>query len=318
MRSASPLPSGAVVVTGASGFIGQALVRHLHALGQPVVAVARHAWAAPAGVRVIVVRAYEDDAALEAACRGGAALVHLAALAHRRGSAEEFGASVRATEAVAAVARRANVRRLVLLSSIGVNGNRTKAEPFTEETQPQPAEPYAVSKLQAEHALLTAARGSALETVIVRPPLVYGPDAPGNFGRLVRAVQRGWPLPFAAITNRRTFIALDNLLELLGLCLTHPAAANQLLLAGDAEDLSTAELVRCIAEGLGRPSRLFSLPPSWLQAAAAVSGRRRLAESLCESLQVDTSRARYLLGWRPSISAQEGVRRAARATRPAR
>jgi nucleoside-diphosphate-sugar epimerase len=315
MRAAASVPRGPVVVTGASGFIGQALVRHLHALRQPVVALARHAWAAPSGVRVIAVSAYDDAAALDAACHGAAVVVHLAALAHRRGSPEDFAASVRATETVAAASRRAGVRRLVLLSSIGVNGNRTDSRPFTEDAQPQPAEPYAVSKLQAEQALLATARGSTLETVIVRPPLVYGPDAPGNFGRLVRAVRRGWPLPFAAIANRRTFIALENLLELLTLCLAHPAAANQLLLAGDAEDLSTAQLVRCIAEGLGRPPRLFPVPASWLQAAAALAGRRRLAESLCESLQVDTSRARRLLGWRPGTSAQDGVRRAAAESR---
>jgi nucleoside-diphosphate-sugar epimerase len=309
------LASSPVVVTGASGFIGQALVRHLHARGRPVVAVARHAWAAPAGVRLIGVLDYGDGAALDAALHGAGCVLHLAALAHRRGSAAEFAASTQATSAVVAAARRAGVQRLVLLSSIGVNGSRTDGQPFSESSVPCPTEPYAVSKLRAEEAVRAGSADGALEHVIVRPPLVYGPDAPGNFGRIVRAVQRGWPLPFGAIENARTFIGIDNLVELLTLCIAHPGAANQLLLAGDAQDLSTPQLVRCIAEGLKRPARLLPVPPAALSLALAALGRRRLAESLCASLQVDTSKARRLLGWRPATSAGEGVRRAAAESR---
>lgn len=312
----SPAPAALpVAITGASGFIGRALVRHLHAQGCAVTAVARHPWDAPAGVRVIGLQDYEDTAALAAAFQGVACVLHLAALAHREGSGAEFDASVRAARSVAATARRCGARRLVFLSSIGVNGHRTEGKPFTEEDAPRPVEPYAHSKLQAEQAVIAACAGSALDYAIVRPPLVYGPDAPGNFGRLVRLVRRGWPLPLGAIRNARSFIALENLVDLLALCASHPAAAGQVLLAADGEDLSTPELVRCIAAGLGVPARLLPVPPGLLHLGAQLLGRERLVDSLCGSLQVDASRARRLLGWQPRVNAAEGVRRAAQATR---
>jgi nucleoside-diphosphate-sugar epimerase len=303
-----------VAVTGASGFIGRALVRHLHAQGRPVTAVARHAWPAPAGVRQVTVASYEEPAPLQAALEGADCVLHLAALAHRTGSAAEFDASVRATEGVLAAARRCGVRRLVFLSSIGVNGHRTEGRPFSEDDPPRPGEPYAHSKLQAEQAVIAACRGTPMEYVIVRPPLVVGPDAPGNFGRLVRLVRRGWPLPLGAVRNARSFVALDNLVELLALCAVHPAAANQVFLAADAEELSTPQLVRCIADGLGLPARLLPVPPALLRLAARLVGRERLADSLCASLQVDASKARRRLGWQPRLAAAEAVRRAAHST----
>jgi nucleoside-diphosphate-sugar epimerase len=302
----------AIVVTGASGFVGQALVRHLHELGRPVVALARHAWDTPSAVRSVPIETYEDAAALAAACAGAAGVVHLAALAHRDASSSEFAASVRAAEAVAAAAVGARVPRFVFVSSIGVNGNLTRGEPFTEASRPCPVEPYAASKLRAEQAVVAATRGSGTAPVIVRPPLVYGPQAPGNFGRLVRMVQRGLVLPVASVRNARTLVGLDSLLDLLVLCLDHPAAAGELFLAGDAQDLSTPQLVRCIADGLGRPARLMSFPPALLLGVATLIGRRRLADSLCGSLQVDARKARRMLGWDPAPATEEGVRRAAR------
>lgn len=306
------MPAGTVVVTGASGFVGRALVRHLLLAGRAVVAVARHAGDPPTGVREVRVASYEDVHALDAACAGAASVVHLAALAHRTGDPAEFAASVRAAEAVAQAAVRARAPRLVLVSSIGVNGNRTSGRPFTEESAPQPTEPYAVSKLQAERAVAAAVAGTGTALVTVRPPLVYGPRAPGNFGRLVRLVQSGWPLPLASVHNARTFIGLDNLLDLLVLCTDHPAAAGELFVAGDGQDLSTPQLARCIAQGLGRPARLAPMPPVLLTLGATLAGRRRLAESLCASLQVDAGKACRLLGWRPALAAEDGVRRAAR------
>jgi nucleoside-diphosphate-sugar epimerase len=303
----------AVVITGASGFIGRALVRHLHAGGRPVVAVSRHAWTPPAGVLAATVASYDDAAALAAAVPAGSVVVHLASIAHRGGEACEFTASTRATQTMLAAAAAAGARRFVFMSSIGVNGNVTHDRPFTEADAPGPVEPYARSKLRAEEIV----RAGPLEHVILRPPLVAGPDAPGNFGRLLRAVRSGLPLPFGAIRNARTFIGIDNLVDLVAACLDQPAAANQLLLAGDAQDLATPELVRCIAQGLGRPARLFPVPPALLRALAAGAGKARLAESLCGCLQVDASKARQLLGWKPRLSAAEGVRRAAAESQPA-
>src|SRR6185369_15067825 len=154
LMAASPgLDTAPLAVTGASGFIGRALVRHLHAQGRSVTAVARHAWEAPAGVRQVAVASYEDAAALDGAFRGAGCVVHLAALAHRAGSAAEFDASVRAAQGVVAAAKRCGVQRLVFLSSIGVNGHRTDGRPFTEEDPPRPVEAYAHSKLRAEQAV---------------------------------------------------------------------------------------------------------------------------------------------------------------------
>jgi nucleoside-diphosphate-sugar epimerase len=144
---------------------------------------------------------------------------------------------------------------------------------------------------------------------------VYGPNAPGNMGKLFRAVARGWPLPLASIANRRSFIGIDNLLDVLTLCMHHPAAGGELFLVADGEDVSTPQLVRCIARGLGREANLFPFPPALLVLAAKVLGRGRAAQSLCDSLQVDTSKARRLLGWTPAMTTSQGIERTAAAWR---
>jgi len=296
-----------VAVTGASGFVGQALVNHLAREHRAVVPISR---GVANGPDAIIVRDYADADALARAFRGADAVVHLAARAHRGGADADFASSVRAAKAVALAARAAGASRLVLLSSIGVNGNVTR-RPFTEADRPAPVEPYARSKLQAEQVVAEVLEGSATSLTIVRPPLIYGPHAPGNFARLVQAVARGFWLPVGAVRNARSLIGIDNLLALISLCLDHPAAANELFLAADAQDLSTPELIRCIAAGLGRPAHLLSFPPIVLRLAATAAGRRRMAESLCDSLQVDASKARRLLGWTPARPACEGVRDAA-------
>lgn len=298
-----------VAVTGAAGFVGRALVAHLHAAGRRVVAVSRSDAGFPAGVTHVRLRNYDDPAALRAAFGGFDAVVHLAAHAHRAGTPAEFAASRQATAAALQAASDAGVRRFVFASSIGVHGNVTHGQPFSETSPLAPVEPYAAGKAEAE----ALVRASSLEFVILRPPLVYGPAAPGNFGRLVQAVRRGWVLPVGGARNARTLVGRDHLLDLITLCLDHPAAAGETFVAGDAQDLGTPEIVRCLAEGLGRPARMLALPPAWVYAAAAAAGRPRLAESLFASLQVDAAKARRLLGWQPRLTTQEGLRQAARA-----
>jgi nucleoside-diphosphate-sugar epimerase len=215
------------------------------------------------------------------------------------------------TVRLAQQAAEMGIRRFVFLSSIGVNGVRS-TRPFTEADAPAPQEPYAVSKLEAEHALMQIAEKTGMEVVILRPPLVYGPDAPGNFGRLLGAVRRGLPLPLGAVThNRRTLVALDNLVDLIVTCVTHPAAANQIFLAGDSEDLSTADLLRRLAQALAVPLRLLPVPVWLLSATATMLGKRAMIDRLCGSLQVDISKARELLGWSPPLSVDEALRRTA-------
>lgn len=293
-----------IAVTGASGFVGQALVAGLRAAAHDAVPVTRAGGAN-----------YGDASALAGAFEGADSVMHLAARAHRRGSDADFESNVHVARTVAQAARDAGVERFVLVSSIGVNGNVTHGRPFSEGDEPAPVEPYARSKWQAEQAVRSVLADAATDFVIVRPPLVHGPDAPGNFGRLVHAVARGWPLPLASIRNARSLVGLDNLVDFLVRCAAHPAAANELFLIADGEDLSTPDIIRCIGRGLGREARLLPFPPALLRAAARAMGRAHMAESLCDSLQVDASKARRLLGWRPRITAAAGIESAAAAWR---
>jgi len=287
-----------IAITGASGFIGRELVQSARASGHAVAAVSRSSGG---------VSNYEDEAALARAFEGSNVVIHLAARAHRGGSDADFECNVSATRAVVAATRAAGAKRLVLLSSIGVNGNVTHERPFTEGDAPAPVEPYARSKRRAEEEV----RAGGVEYVIVRPPLVYGPNAPGNFARLVHAVIRGWPLPLGAVRNARSLVGVRNLSEMILLCASNPRAANELFLTADGDDISTPEIIQAIAHGLGRHARLWSVPVPLLKAAAALAGRARIAESLCDSLQVDASKARRVLGWTPSSTSHEGIARAA-------
>jgi nucleoside-diphosphate-sugar epimerase len=285
-----------IAVTGASGFIGRELVALAHVRGFDVAAVTR-----------AQVADYEDAQALAGVLTGAQAVVHLAAKAHVQGSDADFECNVRAARAVAHAAKQAGAGRVVLLSSIGVNGNVTRGRPFSEADTPAPVEPYARSKRRSEQALQAA----DVEWVVVRPPLVYGANAPGNFARLVHAVARGWPLPLAAVKNQRSLVGVRNLCDFLLACCTHPAAAQETFVIADGEDLATPDIVRSIADGLRKPARLWSLPVPLLEAAAMLAGKKRLAESLCASLQVDASKARRLLGWKPLADSREGIAQAA-------
>lgn len=293
-----------VAVTGASGFIGQALIARLRVHGSEAVPLSRGD-----GID------YDDARAMAVHFAGSDAVIHLAARAHQGGSDAEFSSNIRAARATAQAARDAGVARFVLVSSIGVNGNLTHGKPFSEDDAPAPVEPYARSKWKAEQEVRSALAGASTQLVIVRPPLVYGPNAPGNMGKLFRAVARGWPLPLANIGNRRSFIGIGNLVEFLLLCVESEAAAGELFLIADGDDLSTPEVVRCMARGLGREAKLFPFPPALLVLVAKALGRGRAAQSLCDSLQVDASKARRVLGWSPATTASEGIARTAAAWR---
>jgi nucleoside-diphosphate-sugar epimerase len=212
---------------------------------------------------------------------------------------------------LARVSAEVGVKRFVFLSSIGVHGLATAAnERLTEVSQPNPHNAYALSKWEAEQGLMKIAAETGLEVVIIRPPLVYGPNAPGNFAALMRAVHRGWPLPLGAVHNQRSIVALDNLVDFIITCITHPKAANQTFLVSDGQDLSTSELVRGMAQAAGVPARLLPVPMWALQAGASLLGKGDAVQRLCGNLQVDISKARSLLGWVPPVSVAEGLRRA--------
>jgi nucleoside-diphosphate-sugar epimerase len=282
-----------ILVTGAAGFIGQSLVAHLRRGGRDVLPVTRDMVASMTDVD---------------------AVVHLAARAHvvadkAADPLEEFRrVNVIGTERLVDAAVRGGVRRFVLVSSIGVLGNDSGGRAFTAADPPHPSEPYAVSKWEAEQCLLERAAGTAIEAVIVRPPLVYGPGVKGNFLRLLRLVNSGLPLPFAGLEARRSFVGLQNLCGLLEACIDHPAAAGRVLLAADGEDVTLPELLDAIARGLGRPARLFKVPWLLVESLAAMAGRREDLARLVGSLRVDADETRQVLGWQPHVRFDAGIR----------
>jgi nucleoside-diphosphate-sugar epimerase len=309
-----------ILVTGASGFIGNALVKRL--LSQAVfrsvtLAMRRIGPKWPEGVQQCIVGSLDAANDWSTALEGISAVVHCAARVHLLSEKavnplDDFRhTNVQGTLNLARQAAGAGVRRFVFLSSIGVNGAETFRSPFTAELEVAPHSPYAVSKYEAELGLHALAVETGMEVVIIRPPLVYGPDAPGNFGSLLRWLERGIPLPLGTIHNQRSLVALDNLVDLIVTCITHPAAANQTFLVSDGEDVSTTELLRRMGKAMGRPARLVPVPVGLLKLAAAMLGKRDVAQRLCGSLQVDIEKTRRLLDWTPPLSLDQGLKKAA-------
>lgn len=309
------------LVTGANGFVGSALCRRLAGDGRSARAAVRVGRAAPAGADIAEVADMTAATDWTAALQGVRQVVHLAARVHvmdERSAdplAEFRRINVEGTANLARQAAAAGVRRFVFLSSIKVNGESTlPGRPFKASDTPAPDDPYGVSKLEAEMALQEIAARTGMEVVCIRPPLVYGPGVKANFAAMMRWLHRGLPLPLAAVTeNRRSLVGLDNLVDLLVTCLDHPAAANQIFLAGDGEDLSTADLLRRMGVALERPARLLPVPVGLLELGAALMGRRGIYQRLCGSLQVDIGHTRQLLDWSPPVSVDEGLRRTAQA-----
>lgn len=307
-----------VVVTGAGGFVGGALCNALYADGRHVRAVVRRpAPGLPAGVETVLVRDLLDRVALATALEGADVVVHLAARVHvmREDMADPLTAlrevNVAGTLALARQAAATGAKRFIFISSVKVNGEGTHpGHPFREADLPAPVDPYSVSKMEAEQGLMALAASTGMEVVVIRPPLVYGSGVRANFAALIRAVARGVPLPLGAISNHRSLVALDSLVDLIRTCLDHPAAANQTFFVSDGEDLSTPELVRRLARAMGRPVRLFPVPVSMLLAGATFLRKRDVAQRLLGSLQMDISKARDLLGWTPLVTVDEGLRRA--------
>ena len=308
-----------ILVTGATGLVGGAVLRRLLLDGgrSLVSAVRSRDVQLPAEVRAVKVPGLSADTDWSSCLKGMTGVVHCAARVHvmTDDNADPLAAyrqiNVAGTLVLARQAAQAGVRRFVFVSSIKVNGERTLPNrPFRADDAPAPEDAYGVSKWEAEQGLFDLARETGLEVAIIRPPLVYGPGVKGNFAAMLRWVSRGLPLPLGAVRhNRRSLVGLDNLADLIVTCLDHPAAANQIFLAGDGEDLSTAALLERLASAMNRRARLVPVPIWMLHSAAAMVGRRNVARRLCSSLQVDISKAHEVLGWRPLVSVDEGLKK---------
>jgi nucleoside-diphosphate-sugar epimerase len=300
--------SGTALVTGANGFIGRALCARLAAEGWTVRAAVFPLGApVPAGTAAAPVGDIGAGTDWTAALAGVEVVIHLAARVHvmKETAGDPLAAfravNVEGTRRLARSAAATGVKRLVFLSTVGVHGASSET-PLTEDSPLRPHNDYSRSKLEGEAALAEDSRGTGLETVIVRAPLVYGPGHKGNMARLVSVLRRGWPLPLASVRNRRSFICVDNLVDALLVCATHPGAGGKVFLVSDGTDFSTPELVRGLCAGLGRPARLFPCPAALLRLAGT---------GLTDSLAIDAGRIRRELGWAPPVPAAEGLRAAA-------
>ncbi|ART78830.1 UDP-glucose 4-epimerase family protein [Oceanisphaera avium] len=304
-----------VLLTGATGFVGNALQQRLFVdeVYDLTIAV-RRASTTPSAGSVVQVPALGVETNWKSALQDVDFVIHAAARAHAikdkaaEPAAEYRQVNVDGTLNLARQAADAGVKRFVFISSIGVNGN-ISSKPFMTDDEANPAEMYAQSKWEAEQGLWKIHEETGMALVIIRPPLVYGPDAPGNFGSLVRWIEKGLPLPLGAIHNKRSLVALDNLVDLIITCIDHPAAANQVFLAGDGEDISTSELLRGVAKAMGKPARLIPVPASMLQLGANLLGKKAMAQRLLGSLQVDISKTQHLLGWTPPLTVEQGLKR---------
>ena len=306
-----------ILITGITGFVGQSLSVRALKNGFKIRCALRKPVVLSGNIDLVVVGEINGNTDWSVALSDVDVVIHLAARLHimrekAENPLEEFRkVNVAGTEHLARAASAMGVKRFVFVSTVKVSGEYTlPGQAFAEKDPPRPQDAYAQSKHEAEKGLREIAAQTGMEFVFIRPPLVYGPGVKANFGNLMRAVQGGWPLPLGAVHNQRSLVGLDNLVDFIVTCLSHPQAANQIFLVSDGKDLSTTELVRGMAQAAGVPARLLPVPVWALQAGASLLGKGDVFQRLCGNLQVDISKARNLLGWVPPVSVAEGLRRA--------
>lgn len=311
---------GKLLVTGASGFVGRAACTHFIRCGFQLQGIVRNVDQLHPlnSMQYVFIEDLGKQTTWADMMGGVDCVVHLAARVHVMKEESSLALSefrrinVDATARLARQAAAAGVRRFIFMSTVKVNGEHTKhGERFTAEDDPRPEDAYGISKYEAEQLLKQIASETGMELVIIRPPLVYGPAVKANFKLMMRWLSLGIPMPLKGVKyNRRSFVALDNLLDLIVTCIHHPAAANQTFLVSDAEDMSTAELLNRLGQAMGRPTRLFYVPLSLLKLGLKLINKFEIYQRLCCSLQLDISKTQRLLGWTPPISMEEGLRRA--------
>ncbi|MBT8545249.1 NAD-dependent epimerase/dehydratase family protein [Polynucleobacter paneuropaeus] len=312
--------NNSVLVTGGSGFLGKAFAESALAKGFKVRVTARRKSNELNNFPdLTIIPNLNSGAEWSSALLGVKTIVHCAAHVHvmrdqGRDSLNSFRkVNVEGTLNLAHQAVLAGVKRFIFISSIKVNGESTApGEAFAESDIPNPVGDYAKSKYEAELGLRKIGSDTGLEIVIIRPPLVYGPGVKANFLSMINLLQQGFLIPLGGIVkNQRSFIFIENLVDMLITCVNHPAAANQLFLVSDDEDLSTTVLLERMALALGRPPRLIVVPAGLIKFIARLIGRSDLSKRLCDSLRVDISKAKDFLGWSPPVSVKEGLHQTA-------
>ena len=302
-------------MTGATGFVGQGVLAELSLRGHKVIPVVRRISGLPREVLVHDISTETDWSVALAGCQ---TVVHLAARVHvMRDEASDPMADFRrvnvaSTLNLARQAAAAGLKRFVFLSTVKVNGETTEpGQKFSADDTPAPQDAYSISKMEAEQGLREICARTGLEVVIIRPPLVYGPGVKGNFASMVRWVHKGMPLPLGAVHNKRSLVALENLVDFIALCadpVRSPRAANEVFLISDGEDVSTTELLRKVANAYNATPRLLPIPANWIQTVTRLLGKRDLADRLLGSLVIDSYKARDLLGWNPVVSMDDQLK----------
>ena len=305
-----------VFVTGASGFIGQSVCRALASLKYSVCGAIRHknSLSNVIDIDYAVTGDITSKVNWKDLLAGYNCVIHCAGKAHITNNSENNSLetyrliNLESTKFLADQCNAAGVKRLIFLSSIGVLGADTNnRKPFLYSDNPNPIDNYAISKYEAEKALFQISRNTGLEIVIIRAPLVYGSDAPGNLSRLIKLISYGVPLPFGAINNKRSFIGIDNLVDALVRCIDHPEVAGKIFLVSDDEDLSTPELIKRMRVAMQRSLNLFPVPILFLKFFSSLMGFQKEMNKLTDSLQVDISYTKKILNWSPVLTVQEGI-----------
>ena len=304
-----------VLLTGAAGFIGRSLAVEMQKKDFNLVAAVRQQSSSlPENILQAVMGDITPETDWSSMLDAVSTVIHTAARVHIMNDAAtdplaEFRkANVDVTMQLAKQSATAGVKRFIFLSTIKVNGEMTQlGKPFTADDSPAPNDSYGISKAETEQALLNLSSVTGMEVVIIRPVLVYGAGVKANFLSMMHWLKRGFPLPLGAIHNKRSLIALDNLVDLIIICIDHPAAANQVFLASDGEDLSTTELLQRVGLSLGRHVRLIPVPASFLVMFARLTGKSVLARRLIGSLQVDITKTLNTLEWVPPVNVEEAI-----------
>lgn len=304
-----------VLITGASGFIGKSLCEELIRQNVAVVAAMRTDNGLLEGVDIRLINDIDNKTDWSKALIDVNVVIHLAARVHMIDDrvpdplTEFRKVNVEGTLNLARQAAQAGIKRFVFISTIKVNGEATISDkPFTADDKADPKDAYGISKFEAENKLLSIAQQTGMEVVIIRPPLVYGAGVKANFASMMLAVKRGIPLPLGAIHNKRSFVYVGNLVNLILRCINHPAAVNQVFLVSDGHDLSCTELLQGCAEALDVKPRLIPVSQMLVKACAILLGKRLLAQRLCGNLQVDITKTRELLNWEPPFTVAQGLK----------